>query len=337
MKNFSFAAPRTEAEVLSVLSATPGETEILAGGTDLVGLLSQMILAPQRVVNILDVPSLKDIELLDGGVVSIGSAVTLDVLLAHPYLNPYPAIQQAIDGIASLQLQCQGTLGGEMLQRPQCWFFRDGRGLLAGGGKLAAEGDNRFHAILGNQGAAKFVSASRIAPALIALGATARVIGPGDEDEKIIPVADLFRTPRHEGERENTLLPNQLLTHILLPGYKPEAQARGILSSATYDVRHGAGPDFPLASAAAALRIDGGVVREARVVLGQVAPTPWVSTEAADMLVGWSVNETLAEAAGAAAVAQATPLSNNEYKVQLAKVAVKRAILRAAGLETGGL
>jgi xanthine dehydrogenase YagS FAD-binding subunit len=330
MKNFTYASPRTETEVLSVLSATPGETELLAGGTVLVHLLHHMILTPERVVNLLDVPTLKDVELLDGGVVSIGATVTLDVLMAHPYLNPYPAIGQAIEGIASMQLQCQGTLGGELLQRPQCWFFRDGRGLLAAGGKLAAEGDNRFHAILGNQGAAKFVSASRIAPALIALGATARVIGPAEADEQFVPVADLFRTPRHEGERENTLLPGQLLTHILLPA------ADGI-ASATYEVRHGAGPDYPLAAAAAALRIEGGVVREANIVMGHVAPTPWISGEAAATLRGWAVNEELAEAAGAAAVAGATPLSNNAYKVQLAKTAVKRAILRAAGLETGGL
>jgi xanthine dehydrogenase YagS FAD-binding subunit len=329
MKNFTYAAPRTEAEVLSVLSANPGETEIIAGGTDLVGLLSHMVLTPDRVVNILEVASLKDIELLDGGVVSLGATVTLDVLLAHPYLRPYPAITQAIEGIASLQIQCQGTLGGEVLQRPQCWFFRDGRGLLAAGGKMAAEGDNRYHAILGNQGAAKFVSASRLAPALIALGATARVIGPEEGDEKFVPVADLFRTPRHEGERENTLLPGQLLTHILLPA------ADGV-ASATYEVRHGAGPDYPLASAAVALRISGGIVQEANVVMGHVAPQPWQSS-AAETLVGWTVDANLAEAAGNAAVLEATPLSNNEYKVQLAKVAVKRAILRAAGLETGGL
>ncbi|MEX2173384.1 MAG: FAD binding domain-containing protein [Pirellulaceae bacterium] len=329
MKNFEYASPRTEAEILSVLSPA-GDTEIIAGGTDLVGLLQQSIVAPRRVVNILDVPSLRDVELLDEGVVSIGAAVTLDVLLAHPYLNPYPAIGQAIEGIASMQLQCQGTLGGEILQRPQCWFFRDGRGLLAGGGKLAAEGENRYHAILGNGGAAKFVSSSRLAPALVALGASVRVIGPAEEDEMFIPVADLFRIPRHEGERENTLLPGQLLTHILLPA------ADGV-ASATYEVRHGAGPDYPLASAAAVLRIEGGVVREARIVLGQVAPTPWESDEAAQMLVGWTVNESLADAAGSAAVAQATPLSHNGYKVQLAKTAVKRAILRAAGLETGGL
>jgi xanthine dehydrogenase YagS FAD-binding subunit len=329
MKNFSYAAPRTEAEVLTCLSPQPGETELIAGGTDLVGLLQKMVITPERVVNLLDVQSLNTVEELDGGVVSIGATVTLDVLLAHPYLNPYPSIRQAIDGINSMQLQCQGTLGGEILQRPQCWFFRDGRGLTAAGGKLAAEGDNRYHAILGNQGAAKFVSASRIAPALIALGATARVIGPEEADEKFIPVEQLFRTPRHEGERENTLAANQLLTHILLPS------ADG-LENATYEIRHGEGPDYPLAAAAVALRMAGGVVREAKVVLGHVAPTPWVSAPAAETLRGWMIDANLAEAAGAAAVAEATPLSNNAYKVQLAKVAVKRAILRAAGHETGG-
>ena len=334
MKDFEYASPTTEAEVLMHLAAWPGETELIAGGTDLVGLLQKMVITPKRVVNLLDVPSLRDVEELDGGVVSVGATVTLDTLLVHPYLNPYPALRHAIDGIASMQIQCQGTLGGEILQRPQCWFFRDGRGLLAAGGKLVEQGDNRHHAILGNLGAAKFVSASRLAPALIALGATVRVIGPSETDEKFVPVEELFRTPRHEGERENTLAPGQLLTHVLLP------PADG-LASATYEVRHGAGPDFPLAAAAASLRLSGGgaagkTVQEARIVLGQVAPTPWVSGEAAAVLRGRQVDETIAEEAGAAAVAPATPLSGNEHKVQLAKVAVKRAILRAAGLETGG-
>jgi xanthine dehydrogenase YagS FAD-binding subunit len=136
MKNFEYASPATEADLLAVLRDWPGETELIAGGTDLVGLMEKMVVTPRRVVNLLDVPSLREIERLDGGMVSVGATVTLDVLLVHPYLNPYPAIRQAIEGINSLQLQCQGTLGGELLQRPQCWFFRDGRGLLAGGGRL---------------------------------------------------------------------------------------------------------------------------------------------------------------------------------------------------------
>jgi xanthine dehydrogenase YagS FAD-binding subunit len=329
MKNFEYASPTTEAEVLEHLRAWPGETELIAGGTDLVGLMQKMVIMPERVVNLLDIPHLRDVEQLDGGVVSIGATVTLDVLQVHPYINPYPSLRHAIDGIASIQLQCQGTLGGEILQRPQCWFFRDNRGLLAAGGKMAEQGDNRYHAILGNQGPAKFVSASRLAPALIALTATARVIGPDDTDEAIVPVEQLFRVPRHEGERETTLRPGQLVTHILLPPADDVANA-------TYEVRHGEGPDYPLAAAAAALRMEAGVVQEAKIVLGHVAPTPWISDEAAAILRGWPVTTELAEAAGAAAVSQATPLHSNEYKVQLAKVAVKRAILRAAGFETGG-
>src|SRR5918996_812933 len=113
MKNFEYASPTTEAEVLMHLAAWPSETELLAGGADLLGLLQKMVITPKRVVNLLDVPNLRDVELLDGGIVSIGATVTLDVMLVHPYLNPYPALRQAIDGIASLQIQCQGTLGGE--------------------------------------------------------------------------------------------------------------------------------------------------------------------------------------------------------------------------------
>jgi xanthine dehydrogenase YagS FAD-binding subunit len=328
MKNFEYASPRTEAEVFSLLSSQPGHTEILAGGTDLIGLMQANIVRPDRVVNILEVPSLKTIEQLDNGALALGAAVTLDVLLDHPYLTPYPALAQAIEGIASMQLQCQGTLGGEVLQRPQCWFFRSGRGLLAGGGKLASEGDNRFHAIFGNQGAAKFVSNSRLAPALIALGASVRVIGPAEADEKFASVEELYRAPRHEAEREHVLAPNQLVTHLLIPA------STGF--NATYEVRHGAGPDYPLTAAAASLQIEGGIVQEARIVLGHVAPTPWISLEAAAELIGKPVTEETAAAAGAAAVVAAAPLSNNGYKVQLAQVAVKRAILRAAGHDVGG-
>src|SRR5438093_2736691 len=294
MKNFEYASPTTEAEVLDHLRDWPGETELIAGGTDLVGLLQKMVVTPKRVVNLLDVPSLRDVEELDGGAVSIGATVTLDIMLVHPYLNPYPALRHAIDGIASMQIQCQGTLGGEILQRPQCWFFRDNRGLLASGGKLPEQGDNRFHAIFGNQGPAKFVSASRLAPALIALGAKARVIGPEATDEQIVPVEKLFRVPRHEGERENTLRPQQLVTHILLP----PAQE---IANATYEVRHGEGPDYPLAAAAAALRIDGGIVRDAKIVKGHVAPTPWISEDASSAILGREITAATAKAPGEAA------------------------------------
>ncbi|HEX7376842.1 MAG TPA: FAD binding domain-containing protein, partial [Pirellulales bacterium] len=241
----------------------------------------------------------------------------------------YPAVKQAIRGINAMQLQGQGTIGGELCQRPRCWYFRNGHGLLANRGKLVVEGDSRYHAIFGNDTAAKFVHASRIAPALVALGATLRVAGPGPQDEMLVPIAEFFRTPRHEGQREHVLAPNQLLTHIILP------PAAGVLN-ASYEVRHGAGPDYPLAAAAVALRTSGGVVTDANVVLGHVAPPPWIAHEAAQAIIGWPVNEQTARMAGEAAVARATPLKDNQYKVQLASVAVERALLLAAGFETGG-
>jgi xanthine dehydrogenase YagS FAD-binding subunit len=193
---------------------------------------------------------------------------------------------------------------------------------------MVAEGDHRYHAIFGNAGPAKFVSASRLAPALIALGARVRVIGPKPNDETYLPLASFYRTPRDEHQREHVLAANQLLTHIHVP-------AEGLLS-ATYEVRHGAGPDYPLAAAAAALRVQGGVIREARIVLGQVAPTPWMSPEAAAAIVGRTLDAQTARLAGDAAVRPATPLAGNRYKVQLARVAVQRAVLLTAGLPTGG-
>jgi xanthine dehydrogenase YagS FAD-binding subunit len=329
MKPFEYAAPTRTGGVLELLADNADQTALLAGGTDLVPLMAKMIVTPRRVVDITRVADLRGIE-ADSRGVTIGAVTTLDELFVASELDEFAAIKQAIRGINSDSLRAQGTIGGELLQRPQCWYFRDCHGLLADRGRRVAEGDNRYHAILGNSGPAKFVSPSRIAPALIALGARARLIGPAEDDEMILPVEALFRTPRSEREREHVLAANQLLTHILLP------RADGVVN-ATYEVRQSAGPDFPLAAAAAALRIEHGVVREASIVLGQVAPTPWVAYEAAQTLVGQPVNMDSATAAGEAAVLRAAPLSENAYKVGLASVAVRRAILLAAGQETGGI
>lgn len=329
MKNFEYAQPRTEAEMLELLDPDQGQVELLAGGTDLVGLMKRMVVTPDRVVNVSDVDSMREIEPDPTGGLRVGASVHLDEFLDSPLTDAYPAVNQAIQGINSLQLQAQGTLGGELLRRPMCWYFRDRHGLLGDGGRMVAEGDNRFHAILGNRGPAKFVSASRLAPALLSLGAQMRVIGPQAGEEHILPLENLYRVPQHEGQRENTLLPNQVLTHILLP---PDV---GRLSAA-YEVRHGEGPDQPLAAAAVTMEVVGDIVHEAKVVLGQVAPVPWVSQEAGQALARQPLTESVAEVAGAEAVAAAMPLSCNQYKVQLAQVAVQRAILLAAGLETGG-
>jgi xanthine dehydrogenase YagS FAD-binding subunit len=329
MKAFEYASPRSEDEALELLSPRLGATEVLAGGSDLVALMKKMIVTPERVVSLGRVDSLKRMD-ADSRGFRIGAMVTLDDLVEHPATRDYPALEQAIRAIGSMQMRAQGTVGGELCQRPRCWYFRSGGGLLADRGRAVADGDNRFHAIFGNAGPAKFAAPSRLAPALIALGATLRVIGPEPGDETQLPLELLYRTPKNEREREHDLLPNQIVAEVVLPA--PDGR-----HSASYEVHHGAGgQDYPLLAAAASLAMTGGVVASARIVLGQAAPTPWISNEAAAAIVGTSVNHDSAEAAGRAAVSVATPLSHNQYKVQLAKVAVKRAILLAAGLETGG-
>ena len=330
MKAFAYAEPKTEKEVLDFLSDQAVEAEIIAGGTDLVGLMKKMIITPDCVVNVMEVPSLKRIESQPDGSVKIGAAVTLDDVLASGLLTQYPAVQQAISSLESIQLQSQGTIGGDLCARPRCWYFRAGNGLLAEAGSMVEQGDNRHHAIFGNEGPAKFVSSSRLAPALIAHGAQVRIVGPNANDESIADLSEFFQTPRHEGERETILQRDQFITHIVLP-------ANDGWTSGVYEVKHGSGPDYPLVAAAAGLKLRGGVVEQSRIVLGQVAPQPWVSEAAAHALEGLPIDPITAEAAGIAAIQAATPLTDNAYKVQLAKVSVRRAILRAAGLPTDGL
>ncbi len=336
MRPFEYAAPRTEAEAVGLLAAKDRQTEILAGGTDLIGLMKQMIVTPSRVVNIKEIPSMQGVSQTSEGIL-IGAATRLEDIARATLLAPYPALADAIAGIDSQQWQAQSTLGGELLQRPRCWYFRSGAGLLAQNGQKVAAGDSRFHAIFANSGPAKFVSATRLAPALICLGAKARILKPGKEDpESDDPetqtclVSELYRTPRDESQRENVLSQGQLVTHILIPHGKE-------LANATYEVRHGSGPEAPLVTAAAALRIEAGIVTDAKVVLSQVAPQPWNSREAAESIIGRPVDLVTAEEAGRMAVAAASPLKDNRYKVQLAAVAVKRAILKAAGQPTGGI
>lgn len=186
---------------------------------------------------------------------------------------------------------------------------------------MPPEGDNRYHAIFGNAGPAYFVSPSSLAPILIALGSRVALVGPRGARE--IPLEKLFTIPARPGEREHTLRPNEILTEIMVP------DPQGI-RSAIYEVRQKEALDYPLATAAVALRMSGNSVRRARIVLGQVAPVPWPSPEAEQALAGKTLSEEVADAAGKAAVGNATPLSMNGYKVQLTRVALKRAVMRAA-------
>jgi len=323
MKPFEYAAPRNLKDATELLAAKWGETEILAGGTDLVTCLKQGLTAPNRVVSLKNVAELKGIK-SEGGELRIGATTTLAELIANKtVVENFPALVSAAKGIGAAQILAVGTVGGDLCQRPRCWYYRNGLGLLAqkDGASLAAEGDNRYHAIFGNDGAAKFVSASSLGPALIALGASITVAGPAGKTRKI-PASEFFQTPKAEADRETALEPNEILTEISIP-------LRG-LKNATYEVRHRYGLDWPYVTAAVAFQLKGGVASDARVVLGHVAPVPWAAASAARALSG-KVDAALAAKCGDAAASGAKPMSGNRYKVQLVKAAVKRAVLAASG------
>jgi xanthine dehydrogenase YagS FAD-binding subunit len=283
------------------------------------------------VVDIKNVASMRGVT-PDGDGVAIGVLTTLDELLASPLLADYRSLADVVDGIRAIQIRQNGTIGGDLCHLPNCWYFRNGYGLLGmeGSESVVELGDNRYHAILGNDGPAKHVNASRFAPSLIAWGARVRIIGPEPDQQTLLPLEEFYVTPRTDQDATTRLEPGQLVSHIWLP-------AAGAVQSATYEVLQLQGLDWPLAAAAACLELEAGHVRDARIVLGHVAPTPWVSPAAAIALRGKSITELTAQHAGEAAVAEATPLSDNEYKVQLAQTAVKRAVLRAAGQLEGNL
>jgi xanthine dehydrogenase YagS FAD-binding subunit len=323
MQNFEYASPTTLQAAIRLLGEAKGDAAVLAGGTDLLSLMKEGVAKPVRVVDLQKLKELRHIEHRSGTGLRLGALVTFNELMENADVQKhYPALVQAARGVSSPQIRSMGTVGGDLCQRPRCWYYRLGYGLMAtyNGKAMVPEGDNRYHAILGNSGPAYFVSPSSLAPALIALGAKVRLHGP--EGAREIEVDKFFVTPASESESEHALKPHEIVAEIVLP------PAEG-MKMAVYEVRQREALDWPLAAAAVALEMAGDSIRRARVVLGHVAPVPWPSPEAEQVLAGKTFVEELADEAGKAAVSKATPLSKNTYKVQLARVAVKRALLRA--------
>ena len=324
MQAFEYTSPTTKEEAVRMLASEWGQGEVLAGGTDLLSLMKDYVSTPRRLVSLKAIKELRGIDVDPASGLRLGAMATLQELADHKQVQEhFPALVEAAEGVTSPQIRSMGTVGGDLCQRPRCWYYRLGYGILAQetGKSLVPDGDNRYHAILGNSGPAYFVNPSSLAPILIALGAKARLYGPAGPRE--VGLEQFFVTPKNNQEHENVLQANEILTEILVPSHRGAKMA-------VYEVRQKEALDWPLAAAAVVLHLDGEAVTSARVVLGHVAPVPWVSPEAAQALTGKTVSEGVADDAGKAAVSKATPLSRNGYKVQLARVAVKRAILRAA-------
>lgn len=335
MQPFEYVSANSRNQVGELLGKSWGDAEILAGGTDILALMKDEVVNPRRLVNIKGITELHGVSYDPQKGLRVGALTRLEEFGTNPEaMRHYPAIAEAAREAASPQIRNMATIGGNLCQRPRCWYFRNGMGLLAtdkAGKSLVLAGDNRYHAILGNQGPAYFVSPSSVVPPLIAHGARIRILGNGKLRE--IELEKFYVIPQSENQREHDLRPNEMVVELIVP------PAPGV-HAANYEVRQKAAFDWPLATCSVALQMDAGRVRAAKIVLGNVAPIPWVSPEGAAAITGKELTPENAMAAANAALADARSLGQNKYKITVAKAAVKRALLAAAKSEAahkGGL
>ena len=322
MKAFEYAGPSSVADAVSAL-ADSDDSAALSGGTDLLSRMKDYVTSPARIVYLKDIKDLCGIE-DDSGGLSIGAGTRLCEILAHKGLGEkYPALRQATLEVGTPQIRNMATVGGNLLQRPRCWYYRNGFGILGikDGKSLVRAGDNRYHSIFLTEGDALYVSPSSLAVPLIALNAQATILGR--DGTRTVPVEKLYRVPKSNDDRELTVAPGELLVKVTIPA------ASG--KNGSYEVRQKQSHDWPLVMAAVNLNMNGDTVGAARVVLYGVAPIPWRSEAAERAIVGKAVNPETAAAAASAAAEGAKPLSMNGYKVPLVRTTVKRALLDAVG------
>ncbi|MEJ2108862.1 MAG: xanthine dehydrogenase family protein subunit M [Acidobacteriota bacterium] len=323
LNNFAYLKAGSLAEAVKALSAEG--TVLHAGGTDLMGCLREEIIRPEKVISISGISELKGISAGNGGSLKIGALTTLAAIASDKtVLETYSVLAQAAASAASPQLRNQGTVGGNLCQRPRCWYFRsDLQCRKKGGGTCyAMGGENQYHAIFGG-GPCFFVHPSDTAVALAALDAGIKISGPGGN--KTIKTADFFISPRQMVTKENILLSNEVITEIILPPMGENTR------SAYRKIRARAAWDFALTSVAAVIQLNGSTVQNARIVLGGVAPYPWRVSKAEEMIAGKTLNAAGAAAAAEAALDGASPLRDNRFKLEIVKGAVEETLLELAG------
>ena len=309
MPPFTYVRPKSLDEAFRHLSTD--NARIHAGGTDLLGCLRDGVFSAEKVVSISRLDELQGVEQMVNGSLKIGALTTVSAVANHPLLKErYPALVQAAREVASPQLRNQGTIGGNLCQKPRCWYYRGDFHCTRKGGSLcfAEAGENQYHCILGG-GGCFIVHPSDMAPALLAH--EAQIVIAGTKGTKTVPVEKFFVLPEEDITRETILEPGEVVTAVLLPR-SPQG-----LRSSYRKVRARGSWDFALAGVALALRFSGSKVSGARVVLSGAAPIPWRSPEAEDAITGRPLDESTVTRAAAAAMKAARPLEHNEYKIDL--------------------
>jgi xanthine dehydrogenase YagS FAD-binding subunit len=309
MPNFTYTKVKSLKEAIGQLSSKGAR--IHAGGTDLLGCLRDEIFGAEKLVSIGQIKALRGISRANDGGLRIGALTTIAEIENNKTLQErYSALAQAASEVASPQLRNQGTIAGNICQKPRCWYYRGEFHCLRKGGETcyAYQGENQFHCIFGGDGC-YIVHPSDTAPALVAFEAAVKVSGPAGA--RLVPIAKFHVSPRENVQKETTLKPNEIVTEILLP---PPMKG---LHSSYRKVRARRSWDFALASVALALQFDGDKVAKARVVFGGAAPVPWRSKEVEEVITGRRLDAETVTRAAAAAVKNAQPLKHNGYKISL--------------------
>ncbi len=323
MKAFANANPRDLRQAVALLRQAREQgrsASIVGGGSDLLGMIKERLVAPDLLLNLKAINGLDHVA-VQTDEVKIGGLITLDALSRDPLIRArYTVLAEAAESVGTPQIRNVGTLAGNVCQRPWCWYFRNGFPCLKNGGNFcyAAEGENQFHAIFGG-GPSHIVHPSDTAPALVALDAEFRVVGPFGE--RVVPAGEFFTLPRVDPMRENALGKDELLVAVHVP-----LTRRGVRST-YHKVLDREAWTHAVVSAAVVLDVEQGLCRSARIVLGGVAPIPWRLPKVESMLAGQRITPELAAMAGEAAVEGANPLAKNGYKVPLTKAVVRRTLL----------
>jgi xanthine dehydrogenase YagS FAD-binding subunit len=323
MPNFAYVRPGSLKEAIQQLSSEGAR--IHAGGTDLLGCLRDGVFSVKKMVSLAQLHQLQEVRQTKEGGLQIGALATVaDVAGSKAVQERYPALSRAALEVASPQLRNQGTLGGNLCQKPRCWYYRGEFHCLRKGGDrcFAAGGENAYHCIFGSGRVCYIVHPSDIAPVLVAFEARVRVAGP--KGARWVPVEKLHVLPGEDPQKETVLRANEILTEILLP--PPAAGTR----SSYRKVRARQSWDFALAGVALALQVKEGRVEKARVVLSGAAPVPWRSGEAEKILTGKRLDADTAAQAAEAAVKNAEPLEQNGYKIPLFRGVVEEELMAIA-------
>ena len=328
MKSFELYEPTSVQQAVGILTKQGPKAKVLAGGSDLVaGVMKDWVQGkgmplPDALVDLTTIPQLHGIKVDKAGA-TIGATTTLtEIVESKDLTEHFPLLTQAAHSIASPLIRNFGTLGGNLNQRPRCWFMRGEEfHCYKKGGDFcySVSGDNRYHAIIGGE-LCYIVHPSDTATALLALNAKAKIAGPAGE--RTIPFDDYFTGPRADVLRENVLKPNELLVEVFIPTPAPGTK------QAWAKLKNRQVYDFAVVAVAAAFTTQGDTWKDGRVVLGGVAPVPYRATVIEDQLKGKNIKSSIKQAAAAIRTV-ARPMSQNAYKVDVAQNMVERTILGA--------